>query len=809
MKINTESSFETYRSNLTELNNWYKKLDNSNLNEANTRFHLIDELFIKCLGWSKDDLRHEETEGSEYADYTFYSNNRRCMIVEAKRQNVTFEIPAGFDIRIEYQLNSLIKDNSEIKAAIEQVIGYCNRRGVDIAAVSNGCQLIAFLPQRNDGINVLDGKAYIFSSLDRMEKKFLELWQIMSKPAVLEKRIVTKLSDNEIYHLPLKLSATTDNYPRIARRNELQADLQIVGEVILESINKDEGIIDDFLRETYCSSGALSQYALLSKSILSNRYSLLFEENITGPTIQEAVTKKGISPEVFAHGLSKRPILLLGDVGAGKTMFINYFVRIEANELIKKSFTLYIDLGSKGAIESDLKQFFLKEIESIFSEKYDIDLYKDEFVRGVYHGELLKFQKGIYGKLKEIDSVAYLHKEIEHLELKIADKSEHLKKCFTHITKGWKRQIVIFMDNVDQRDDHIQEDAFFIANEIASNWPAVVFITLRPSTYAKSKKIGALTGYHPKAFTIAPPKISDVISKRLPFALKIAKGELYSDTLSTGLEIKLQNLTQFIEILHYSFKNNIDLIEFVDNVCSGNVRKAVEYLAIFIGSGHIDTEKILRLDIENEGGKRYKVSIHEFLRAITFREHLDFFPDGTDIVNVFDVIQDEREHFITLLLLDYSKRYSSQGQDGFILTSKLLSFLQDEGFNSKQIEFCILRNIYKGLIEADGRQILNIGDQLPHACRITSSGAYHLEKIINMFTYIDAVVSDVPVMLEEFRNKIKVETYIQGRLNRVSIFCQYLSHVWTTAKFKYEGFNWELVNNRILRDIDKIRSKIS
>jgi hypothetical protein len=107
----------------------------------------------------------------------------------------------------------------------------------------------------------------------------------------------------------------------------LQADLQIVGEVILESVNKDEGIIDDFLKETYCTSGVLSQYALLSKSILSNRYSLLFEQRTEGPNVREAVTKKGISPDVFAHGLSKRPILLLGDVGSGKSMFINYFVR--------------------------------------------------------------------------------------------------------------------------------------------------------------------------------------------------------------------------------------------------------------------------------------------------------------------------------------------------------------------------------------------------------------------------------------------------------------------------------------------------
>ncbi len=489
MILNTSSSFEDFRSNISELNKWFNKNGKGKLNEADTRFHLIDELFIKCLGWEKDDIKHEEAQDSEYADYTFYSNSKRTMIVEAKRESIGFELPVGFDNRNEYKISSLMKDNAEMKLAINQVMGYCNQRGVEIAVVSNGYQLIAFLAHRNDGVNPIDGKAIVFTSIDKMEANFFPLWQALSKPAVLQKKVVLRLHQDEASLLPLKLSAITDNYPRIARRNELQTDLQIVGEVILESVNKNEEIIDEFLKETYCTSGALSQYALVSKSILSNRYTLLFDESSDGPVIKNAVTKKGLSSEVFAESLALKPILLLGDVGAGKSMFINYFVRIEANEVIKKSFTIYVDLGSKAALEEDLKQFFVNEVVRIFYDKYEIDIFQDEFVRGVYHGDLLKFQKSIYGRLRETEPASYLKEEIKHLEERIKDKSEHLKQAFLHITKGWKRQIIIFMDNVDQRDDHIQEDAFFIANEIASNWPAVVFITLRPSTYTKSKKL--------------------------------------------------------------------------------------------------------------------------------------------------------------------------------------------------------------------------------------------------------------------------------------------------------------------------------
>src|ERR1019366_8760739 len=54
-------------------------------NEATTRLQLIDRLLFECLGWSKDDVVLEESQGKEYADYTF-SMPRRILIVEAKKE---------------------------------------------------------------------------------------------------------------------------------------------------------------------------------------------------------------------------------------------------------------------------------------------------------------------------------------------------------------------------------------------------------------------------------------------------------------------------------------------------------------------------------------------------------------------------------------------------------------------------------------------------------------------------------------------------------------------------------------------------
>ena len=64
------SDFETGRSNLEALIAWYSTKQGQR-NEATTRLQLIDRLFFECLGWAKEETILEESQGQEYADYTF------------------------------------------------------------------------------------------------------------------------------------------------------------------------------------------------------------------------------------------------------------------------------------------------------------------------------------------------------------------------------------------------------------------------------------------------------------------------------------------------------------------------------------------------------------------------------------------------------------------------------------------------------------------------------------------------------------------------------------------------------------------
>jgi len=130
-------------------------------NEAQTRFSFVDRLLQECLGWPNDEIKVEVHEDGERTDYE--CGNPRALILEAKRSSSVFKIPprsARNPSRT--RLDSLISYSEQTAEAIKQVLGYCQNRGVELAALANGHQLIIFLATRTDGRSPLR-EALIYS----------------------------------------------------------------------------------------------------------------------------------------------------------------------------------------------------------------------------------------------------------------------------------------------------------------------------------------------------------------------------------------------------------------------------------------------------------------------------------------------------------------------------------------------------------------------------------------------------------------------------------------------------------------------
>ena len=799
--------YEESRTRMQELVEWYK-VHKGNRNEATTRFQLIERTLLDCLGWGREEVTSEDSYNGEYSDYTFRLI-RPTLILEAKKEGNYFELPEGND-RLIYSLKSLCKDNKNLFKSLMQVSNYCQQRGIEIGAVSNGWQFVLFIANRIDGTPPLEGRGFVFPSLEFINKNFIEFWNVFSKPALSSKKFLEKLTGQEILKLPPKLSSSVLHYPGFKNRNPFQTDLQIISEIVLEDVANNREIEKEFLALCYCKSGALSQYALISKEILRTRYKYLFEINEQEMNVETAVEKKGLSTdltEIIASSLSNRPILLVGDVGVGKTIFINNLIKIEAESVIKDAITLRVDLGSQVILAEKLEEAVIEQLIPQLLGDYSIDIDEESFIRGVYNGDLNKFRNGIYKPYFESKDTKAIEKEIEFLEHKIKNRPEHIKQSLIHISKARKKQIIIFIDNVDQRETASQQKAFLVAQEMAENWPVTVFLALRPGTFHWSLKFGALSGYHPKAFTISPPRIDEVLEKRLAFAQKITRGEIFLTRFDGKVKINLENLDCLIEIIKQSFGYNRDLLEFIDNISNGNIRIAIDFLKGFIGSSHVDTRKIIEI-YQNTGS--YYIPLHEFLRAIIYGDNVYYDPKSSYIVNLFDVSHyDQKEHFLLPLLLSLLSSTAKSGiSDGFAETNKIYSSLQGLGYTVSQIDLAIIKSYENKLVETSAKGIEINKDNYPSLIRITSMGLYHFEKLLSSFVYLDAVVIDTPIFDENFRQNISDSYTIIERLERAIYFKDYLDKVWADSGIKNPNFDWNLFSSELNKGIKTIQDKI-
>ncbi|MGW0861175.1 hypothetical protein [Streptomyces sp. NPDC002611] len=773
-------------------------------NEAATRKDLIDRLFFDVLQWPRHLCTVEESHEGTFTDYIFGIPEKK-LIAEAKKEGLHFELPLDKTSRI-VSLGSLMRKNGNLEAALKQVSGYCTSRGVALAVACNGRQLVAFIGSRTDGIPPIEGRALVFRTLEEMLGDFVNLWNGLAYPAIDQKHLLHVLTTDTLPPPPAKLSRSLVHYPGVKRRNDLELELRILGEIFLQDLVKSSELESDFLKECYCSSGALSQYALVSKEILRNRYSASGEGKTKSVTA--ARDKSGASKEllnaVIAKSVTRRPVILLGDVGVGKTSFINHLVSVEAKDELERGIVLYVDFGREPALRTDLEKYVLDSFERQLREKQGVDLHSDSFVRGVYHGELVAMRKGIYGFLQESDPIAYKMKEAELLQSKIDNQSGHLKKTVEHLISGERRTVVAFLDNIDQRQDDFQEQVFLIAQSLAETWPITCFVTMRPSTYSKSRRQGSLSAYQNRVFTISPPRVDLVIKKRLEYALnKLIDGGVLALS-SEGISVESHMLREYIEVLIDSLERNSSLAECLDNVSAGNVRDALDLLTNFVGSGHVDTGKILEIKIKTG---EYFIPLHEFLRAVIFGDNEYYSPETSFVANVFDIITPQgSEHFLTPFLLDYCWRsaQTSAAEKGYIAESDVRSSMQDLGYLDQQIDAVLDRAVRSKMLDC-----ATADDSAPNRVRITQRGAYILRRLISQFVYLDAVVTDVPLVDGAARLEIRGNVHrIDERLERGKRFLAYLDRQWDIAPRVPNGFDWEAVSLKAKQGIAEVERRI-
>ena len=291
-----------------------------------------------------------------------------------------------------------------------------------------------------------------------------------------------------------------------------------------------------------------------------------------------------------------------------------------------------------------------------------------------------------------------------------------------------------------------------------------------------------------------------MLQKRIDFAISQLKETRRLGSFPTGVTVDSESLTAFLEMLATNFRSNRDLLALIDNIAGGNMRLALRFVTEFIGSGHIDTTKIL--DIYNLRHS-YTIPLHEFLRALLFGDGVHYDPEASPIANLFTITQaDGREHFLLPLLLSQVQTLGERvGEDVYVTADDLYSFAQHLGFNVDQIVASLEHAVVKRLLDVAPRYS---GNRPRLHYRITTVGAYTTRILLAYFSYVDAVIVDIPIVDEQYRRLITDVHMLPDRLTRSEYFRLYLDRQWTKIADTTLPWYWSETSKRLSEDIRQV-----
>ncbi|MFW0771085.1 hypothetical protein ACLRGH_13795 [Arthrobacter koreensis] len=765
-------------------------------NEAQTRLDLVDKV-LKAFGW---EFTVEERTEEGYTDYRLGSPGT-VAVVEAKRESIGFTLPEDISYGTA-SLKALLAANSNnaLKDTLRQCMTYCADLGVSQGIVTNGHQWVAFLATRSDSVRPLEGRALLIPSLESLRDNFTQAWNLLSPHGLTTMSLSRALKEQHV-PAPLPLSVRLSNYPGTKSRNNLQSSLQILGQVFLEDVPSRPQLRDRFLTECYATSGALSQYSELSRAVLKSQ---LDQPLTNGSMPEESVYgKKGLNEnltgDIVSAAMSNKPIVLLGDVGAEKSTFIQRLINVDAKELFSTAISIYVDYGNQATM-AELKTWTTQEVQRQIKNDYGIDINSRAFLDDIFRAELKEFDSGIYGSLKAVDLASYTMKRVEFIAGLLDDVSDHIARALQRIKTSHRKQVVIFLDNIDQRSKEDQNSVFLISNELAAQWPVTVFVTLRPETYYDSMRHGAVSGYHPRVFKIMPPRSDVVIQKRLDFVLDLMDGDDQEINEILGYNIQSKSLQLFLEMLSWNMADNHSLKTFIDNMAGGNMRRALGFITRFVGSGHVDTGKIVDIWRTTQG---YWIPEHELLRALLHGDGIYYEPDSSDIANVYKCAsKDIKDHFLMCKLIAFVERSSGEGGGlKFVAAEDIYQALQHQGFSGPSIQETLRRGVKHRLLD---EPMNSRNDENFERVRVTSVGLYTKNRLPGLFSYLDAMVVDTPILDETFYQEIDDAFSLAQRLHRAVRFTTYLNTAWNSSALDNEYWSWTTAYQSLRSDINRV-----
>ena len=752
------------------------KYSGSDMNEADTRHKIIDEILHGVLGWPKELVKCEKYINPGYSDYLLEKRNgNQLLFIEAKKEGISFELPNDFNgVKLKRVMSvKTLLTNEEISSAINQVRTYCLEEGCEFGSITNGHQWI-FFKIFEKGKNWKNLRAIVIKSLDFFCEEYIDAINLLGFESLsngsLEIGLKVNPKSRETFLPKDKISI----YEEKIIHNTYSRELRPI-------VSKYFGVLDPsqqtFMADCYVSNRGHKDTSDNVKDIIVNSLAPYLKDfNVKTSTDN---SKGGTFGKRILQSLDKKTgevLVLFGSKGSGKSTFVNKLLYHEIpKQIIDKSIVVIIDLlktaESKDSINSKIWDDLIGglDVNNLLSSNREelIKLFEDRYLVAIKQ-DLAGLEEG---------STEY---NITLNKL-IADWKKDLRYCCLRLTDYWKRKfkgVTIVIDNTDQLKHDLQDFCFTTAQEISDLLNTVVIISMREERFYASNIHGTLDAYQNSGFHINPPVTKDVFFKRVKYILNLfddADQDEY-DFANIDQE-KILGIVRLFKIFEKEFSNMTPLNEFLSACTHGNIRVALEIFRDYVVSGYNNIEEMVGVD------DLWTIKIHQVLKPVMIPNRFFYDESKSKIPNIYQVRSSKNgSHFTGLRILE--KLTSSS--ENYVSINEVRRYF-DEVFDMVEDFQLNLDHFLKhDLIESNNR--IDYYDADIDRIRITVYGKFFLESLSKYFTYVELISNDCRYFQESTANQIVELCYsdfdlftkrrrgerVKKRLKKARTFINYL-----------------------------------
>jgi len=441
-------------------------------------------------------------------------------------------------------------------------------------------------------------------------------------------------------------------------------------------------------------------------------------------------------------------LLLIGNVGSGKTTFIRYFKHVflaeNHPELSAKCEWIFINMNS-APVSKEVIYTWLKEkiITCIRDSHTDMEFDDYNVIQRVFRREITSFNKGL-GSILRSNQDSYNQELFKLLNGYMNNHDVYLNALLFFLKENYAKIPIVVLDNCDKRNKDEQLLMFEVAQWLRTQYSCIVLLPMRDSTYDTYKSEPPLdTVVRDLVFRIDPPDLLRVLQARLDYITRTTEQTSSTYVVENGMQVAVKRLEliEYFKLIMVAIRKDRWIANLFYRLSNKNTRNGIQIFEDFCKSGHMKTKDILSMRIL---GDEANVPTYRFENVLLRKNRRFYNGNESNFINLFasDYSDDFPDPFIRVDILWWLRSIS--GKEGPSKVKGLFSVallsrnLQVFGHSVIVIDRELAYLIKRGLVFCE-----NTSGQVSEEdlIQITIPGSLHLN-MLNNVAYLAACAED-------------------------------------------------------------------